>query len=55
MQLPVQITYRGMASTAAIEDAVRDLCLAFKAGKLPRSMDDTFYYNVRRLKELKAA
>lgn len=24
MQLPVQITYRGMASSAAIEDAVRD-------------------------------
>ncbi len=38
-----------------IEDAVRDLCRAFKAGKLPKSMDDTFYFNVRRLKELKAA
>jgi nucleoside-diphosphate-sugar epimerase len=38
-----------------IEDAVRDLCKAFKAGKLPRSMDDTFYFNVRKLKELKAA
>jgi len=38
-----------------IEDAVRDLCRAFKAGKLPNSMDDTFYFNVRRLKELKAA
>jgi hypothetical protein len=34
---------------------VRDLCRAFKAGKLPKSMDDTFYFNVRRLKELKAA
>jgi nucleoside-diphosphate-sugar epimerase len=38
-----------------VEDAVRDLCKAFKAGKLPNSMDDTFYFNVRRLKELKAA
>jgi nucleoside-diphosphate-sugar epimerase len=38
-----------------IEDAVRDLCRAFKAGKLPNSMQDTFYFNVRRLKELKAA
>jgi nucleoside-diphosphate-sugar epimerase len=38
-----------------IEDAVRDLCKAFKAGKLPNSMADTFYFNVRRLKELKAA
>ncbi len=38
-----------------VEDAIRDLCMAFKAGKLPNSMDDTFYFNVRRLKELKAA
>jgi nucleoside-diphosphate-sugar epimerase len=38
-----------------IEDAVRDLCKAFKSGKLPNSMQDTFYFNVRRLKELKAA
>jgi nucleoside-diphosphate-sugar epimerase len=45
----------GFQPKRAIEDAVRDLCRAFKAGKLPRSMDDTFYYNVRRLKELKAA
>jgi nucleoside-diphosphate-sugar epimerase len=45
----------GFEPKRSIEDAVRDLCRAFKAGKLPRSMDDTFYYNVRRLKELKAA
>ncbi len=38
-----------------IEDAVRDLCKAFKSGKLPNSLQDTFYFNVRRLKELKAA
>jgi nucleoside-diphosphate-sugar epimerase len=38
-----------------VEDAVRDLCKAFKQGKLPNSMQDTFYFNVRRLKELKAA
>jgi nucleoside-diphosphate-sugar epimerase len=38
-----------------IEDAVRDLCKAFKQGKLPNSMQDTFYFNVRRLKEVKAA
>jgi len=38
-----------------IEDAVRDLCKAFKQGKLPDSLQDTFYFNVRRLKELKAA
>jgi len=38
-----------------VEAAIRDLCAAFKAGKLPGSMDDTKYFNVRRLKELKAA
>jgi nucleoside-diphosphate-sugar epimerase len=38
-----------------VEDAVRDLCKAFKAGKLPNSMQDTAYFNVRRLKQLKAA
>ena len=29
--------------------------VTFKAGKLPNSMQDTFYFNVRRLKEVKAA
>ena len=38
-----------------VEDAVRDLCRAFKRGKLPNSLQDTAYFNVRRLKELKAA
>ena len=45
----------GFAPKRNIEDAVRDLCRAFKTGKLPNSMQDTFYFNVRRLKELKAA
>lgn len=38
-----------------IEDAVRELCRAFKAGKLPRSFEDDFFFNVRRLKRLEAA
>lgn len=38
----------------SIEDAVRDLCQAFKAGKLPDSMKDDKYYNVRRIKSLEA-
>ncbi|PIR26683.1 MAG: UDP-glucose 4-epimerase [Deltaproteobacteria bacterium CG_4_10_14_0_2_um_filter_43_8] len=38
-----------------VEDAVRDLCVAFKAGKLQNSLSDTFYYNVKRLKELRAS
>jgi nucleoside-diphosphate-sugar epimerase len=45
----------GFKPRHTIEDAVRDLCAAVKAGKLPNSMDDSFYFNVRRLKELKAA
>jgi nucleoside-diphosphate-sugar epimerase len=44
----------GFKPKRTVEDAVRDLCAAFKAGKLPRSLDDTFYFNVRRLKEVKA-
>ncbi|MEI6300073.1 MAG: SDR family oxidoreductase [Betaproteobacteria bacterium] len=45
----------GFKPRFTVEDAIRDLCGAFKSGKLPGSMDDTFYFNVRRLKELKAA
>jgi nucleoside-diphosphate-sugar epimerase len=45
----------GFKPKYSVEHAIRDLCAAFKSGKLPRSMDDTFYFNVRRLKELKAA
>jgi nucleoside-diphosphate-sugar epimerase len=45
----------GFQPKRTVEDAVRDLCAAFKSGKLPDSLDDTFYFNVRRLKQLKAA
>jgi nucleoside-diphosphate-sugar epimerase len=45
----------GFRAKRTVEDAVRDLCSAFKSGKLPDSLDDTFYFNVRRLKQLKAA
>lgn len=38
-----------------VEDAVRELCGAFRDGWLPRSMDDDRYFNVRRLKRLNAA
>ncbi|NMM46709.1 SDR family oxidoreductase [Rhodospirillaceae bacterium KN72] len=34
----------------SIEDSIRDLCGAFKEGKLPNSMADDKYYNVRTLK-----
>jgi nucleoside-diphosphate-sugar epimerase len=45
----------GFAPRHSIEEAVRDLCAAFRAGKLPRSMADDVYYNVRRMTALKAA
>jgi len=38
-----------------IEDAVRDLCKAFREGKLPDSLTDERYVNVRTLKSRKAA
>jgi nucleoside-diphosphate-sugar epimerase len=38
-----------------IEDAVRDLCRAFKRGDLPNSLSDDRYFNVRTLKALRAA
>jgi nucleoside-diphosphate-sugar epimerase len=34
----------------SIEQAVRDLCAAFKVGKVPGAMTDDIYYNVRRMK-----
>jgi nucleoside-diphosphate-sugar epimerase len=37
-----------------IEDAVRNLCQAFKAGKLPNSFDDNKYFNVRTMKAIGA-
>jgi nucleoside-diphosphate-sugar epimerase len=45
----------GFQPKRSVEDAIRDLCRAFREGKLPNSMTDDFYYNVRRLKALKAA
>jgi len=45
----------GFETKRTIEDAVRDLCQAFRDGKLPDSMDDDRYYNVRTMKVLNAA
>jgi nucleoside-diphosphate-sugar epimerase len=45
----------GFTPKHTIEQAVRDLCRAFKDGKLRNSMTDDIYYNVRRMKNLKAA
>jgi nucleoside-diphosphate-sugar epimerase len=45
----------GYAPKRTIEQAVRDLCRAFRDGRLPDSMADDIYYNVRRMKNLQAA
>ncbi len=45
----------GFQPKYTIEDAVRELCGAFRDGRLPKSMDDDRYFNVRRLKRLNAA
>jgi nucleoside-diphosphate-sugar epimerase len=34
-----------------VEDAVRDLVRAFKAGKLPDSLNDPYYFNIKMMKE----
>ena len=44
----------GFAPKHSIEDAVRDLCDAFRRGKLPNSFDDDTYYNVRTMKAVGA-
>lgn len=35
----------------SIEDGVKDLCDAFKAGKFPNSLSDVGYFNVKTLKK----
>ena len=44
----------GFRPTRGIEDAVRDLCRAFKQGQLPDSMTDERYVNVKVLKQRRA-
>jgi len=41
----------GYVPQRTVEDAVRDLCKAFKEGKLPDSLDDDRYMNVKYLKK----
>jgi nucleoside-diphosphate-sugar epimerase len=42
----------GWEPQRSIEDAVRDLCVAFREGRLPDSFDDDKYFNVRTTKQL---
>ncbi|MCA9461649.1 MAG: SDR family oxidoreductase [Nitrospira sp.] len=45
----------GFRPQRTIEDAVRDLCRAFKEGKIPNSLTDDRYFNVKVLKQRKVA
>jgi len=45
----------GFQPRFSIEDAVRDLCQAFRDELLPESMTSDSYFNVRRLKRINAA
>jgi nucleoside-diphosphate-sugar epimerase len=42
----------GFRPKRTIEDAVRGLCRAFRAGKIPNSMADDAYFNIRTMKKL---
>ena len=43
----------GFEAKRSIEDAIRDLCCAFKQGKLSNSFENDWYYNVRQLQKIK--
>jgi nucleoside-diphosphate-sugar epimerase len=45
----------GYSPSRTVEDAIRDVCVAFKKGLLPNSMADERYYNVRTMKTRKVA
>ena len=42
----------GFAPTHTIEEAVIDLVRAFRAGKLPNSMTDPRYFNIKTMQSL---
>jgi nucleoside-diphosphate-sugar epimerase len=44
----------GFKPQYSVEDAIRDLCRAFREGKLPNSFDDDNYFNVRTMKKIGA-
>lgn len=42
----------GFVPKRSVEDAVRDICHAFRQGKLPNSLEDERYFNVKTVKRL---
>jgi len=45
----------GFEAERSIEDAVRDLTTAFAAGKIPNSLTDPRYFNIKRMQEVALA
>lgn len=43
----------GYVPKRTVEDAVTDLCRAFRAGRIPNSMDEVRYYNVKAMKAVR--
>ncbi len=41
----------GFVPKRTVEDAVRDICRAFREGKLPNSLEDDKYFNVKTVKK----
>ena len=45
----------GFVPRKGVDDAVRDLVVAFEAGLLPKSMEDSRYFNIKRMNEILGA
>jgi nucleoside-diphosphate-sugar epimerase len=43
----------GFEATHSVSDAILDLKAAFEAGKVPNSLTDDKYYNIRRMQSVK--
>lgn len=43
----------GFEAKRTVKDAVKDLCTAYKAGKIPNAMDDKRYYNIKTMQAIK--
>jgi len=42
----------GFVPRRSVEDAVKSLCVAFKDGNLPDSLENSRYFNIKRMKEV---
>lgn len=42
----------GLNPEHSVEEAVRDLCIAFQAGQLPDSLKDERYFNIKRMQSI---